>query len=71
MLNISFYMPHTQYSPPSTKYKLLQGKSAFEFGLLFLRERDIFPNLTFLPNHYTIMCVLAIGSFSCFCENHF
>ena len=43
-------------------------KSAFEPGLLSLQDRGLFPNssffVRFLPNPYTRMCVLTIGSFS-------
>ena len=41
-------MPHTQYEPPNTKYKLLR-KSAFEPGLLFLRDRGFFFELDLFP----------------------
>ena len=60
LLNINLQIPNTNFSE----------KSAFEPGLLFLREKgisfkfDSFPY--FLPNPYTRMCVLTIGSFSLF-----
>ena len=63
-------MPHTQYSPPNTKS--FSGKSTFEPGLLCLRERTLFFELVCvamcLPNPYTRMGVLTMGSFSLFCK---
>ena len=72
IINSSFYIVSTQYYSLNTKYtkSFFFEKSAFEPGLLFLRERGLFFELVifpqFLPNPYTRMCVSTIGSFSLF-----
>ena len=71
MLNIYHfisYLTNTNLRIPNENFC---EKSDFEPGLLFLRERGLFPNLIFfifLPNPYTRMCVSTIGSFSLFRE---
>ena len=70
MLYDSFYTISTQLKDnlqiPNLNFS---EKSAFESGLLILRESVFFSNLSFSlvwPNPYTRMCVSTMGTFELF-----